>query len=73
MLILSAKRKDFKMSDFDTSAPIAFKTSAPDWMFDGACDCLLTWCPTCDPDSYVDQMREDFADWDSFEEIETPF
>ena len=61
------------MSNFDTSAPIAFKTSSPDWIFDGVCECLLTWCPTCDPDSFHDQMRDDFSDWDSFEEVETPF
>ena len=26
------------MTNFDTSAPIAFKTSTPDWMFDGIPD-----------------------------------
>jgi hypothetical protein len=73
MMFTSAQPKGFQMSNFDTSAPIAFKTSSPDWIFDGVCECLLTWCPTCDPDSFHDQMRDDFSDWDSFEEVETPF
>ena len=60
------------MSIFETSAPFAVKTSSPDWM-DVECECLLEWCPQCDPDSFHDQMRDDFSDWDSFEEVETPF
>ena len=46
------------MSNFDPTAPITFKTSAPDWVFDGTCDCSLQWCPECDPDSYYDEMRD---------------
>ena len=56
---------------FDVSAPISFKTSTPDWVFDGVCECSLQWCPECDPDSYYDEMRDN--GWDTFEEVETPF
>lgn len=72
MMFTSAQTKGFQMSNFETSAPFAVKTSSPDWM-DVECECLLEWCPQCDPDSFHDQMRDDFAGWDSFEEIETPF
>ena len=60
------------MSNFETSVPFAVKTTSPDWL-NVECECALEWCPACDPDSYHDQMRDDFAGWDSFEEIETPF
>jgi hypothetical protein len=55
-----------KMSNFETPAP-STKTTSPDWMFDGVCDCCLQWCPECDPDSYVDEMRdlEYFAEIDA--------
>jgi hypothetical protein len=52
-----------------TSAP---KTTSPDWM-NVECECNLLWCPECDPDSYVDQMREDAGCWDDAFELEPPF
>lgn len=57
------------MSNFDFAAP--YRTSTPDWMFDGVpCKCLLPMCPECDPDFYVDQMRE----WEHiWADEETPF
>jgi len=48
------------------------KTSTPDWAGTD-CDCNTLWCPFCDPDSYVDQMREDTGCWEDAFELEPPF
>jgi len=57
------------MSDFDFTAPVSFKTSSPDWMFDGIpCECEMIMCPECDPDFFYDEMCEQEHIWD-----EVPF